>query len=288
MHEPIKGLMTALMTDQENVRVKMTKNSWSKSKPLPLGPKLLMSGIIVTVALQFSPVIAQTNNTGGNVYGAPGAFGSSIPGSGSSGLPAAGFQNGGYPYGGFQSGGFSGNVNALQASNYVIGGGYRYGMNGAYLNPYGQQVFLNPLVPYVWPGSRPQYTGDAAFTCRVGNFNCNFWRGSSGYYYPFLSNSFLYAPIIFVGSSGSTPQAKLPPPAIQLADTLKYLDDSNKDKKVAEIHYKHLKQRAIDLQRKERSMRIAQGGELDADSEAEIRRDLDGLAKEMSAHVKDH
>jgi hypothetical protein len=288
----MKGLMkelnTGLVTVQVIAQVKVTKNSWSKAIRLSPGKTALIVGTIATVCLQFSPVIAQTNNSGGNAYGAPGAFGSSIPGSGSSGLPTAGFQNGGYPSGGLQSGGFAGTVNVLQASNYVIGGGYRYGLNGTYLNQNGQQVFLNPLVPYVWPGSRPQYTGDAAFTCRVGNFNCNFWRGSSGYYYPFLSNSFLYAPIIFVGSSASTPQAKLPPPAIQLTDTLKYLDDSNKDKKVAESHYKHLKQRAIDLQRKERSMRIAQGGELDAESEAEIRRDLDGLAKEMSAHVKDH
>lgn len=238
--------------------------------------------VIAIIVLTLAPAIAQgsfnsSTSSSSNSSSAPGSFGSSIPGSSASVSPFNSFQNGG----------FSGNVNALQASNYVIGGGYRYGLNGAFLNQYGQQVFLNPLVPYVWPASRPQFTGGAAFTCRIGNFNCNFWKGSSGYYYPFLSNTFLYAPIIFVDSVNSTPLAKLPPPAIQLTDTLKYLDDSSKDKKVAESHYKHLKQRATDLQRKERSMRIAQGGELDAESEAEIRRDLDGLAKEMSAHVKD-
>lgn len=260
---------------------------------LTAAPVVLVRAVLALafLAICAAPVVAQGGSISpSNSYGGSGSFGSSVPGNSASGIPAGNLQNGVYPSGGFQNGAFPPSVNpatAMQAGNYMIGGGYRYGPNGAYLNPYGQQVFLNPLVPYVWPASRPQYTGGAAFTCRIGNFNCNFWKGSSGYYYPFLSNSFLYAPIIFVDSSASTPQAKLPPPAIHLTDTLKYLDDSSKDKKVAESHYKHLKQRAIDLQRKERSMRIAQGGELDAESEAEIRRDLDGLAKEISAHVKD-
>jgi hypothetical protein len=270
--------------------MKLPKLAWSdltQSLALPL----LALAILPQV---FSPLSAQSSSA--NSYGASSAFGSgSVPSSlpaspiggypSYSSYPSGAYQNNGYQYGGYQQG-----VNqptVLQTANYMIGGGYRYGSNGAFLNPYGQPIVLNPLVPYIWPGSRPQFTGGAAFSCRIGNFNCNFWKGNSGYYYPFLSNSFLYAPIIYIDPSASTPQAKLPPPAIQLTDTLKYLEDSMKDKKVADIHYKHLKQRAIDLQRKERSMRIAQGGELDADSEAEIRRDLDGLAKEMSAHVKD-
>ncbi|CAN5618245.1 hypothetical protein BH11CYA1_BH11CYA1_18560 [soil metagenome] len=222
------------------------------------------------------PVAAQSSYSSGSFTSA---------GTSPASVAPVGVQNGGY-----QAGGFSPGINqptGIQALNYLIGGGYRYGASGAFLNPYGQPVYLNPLVPYVWPSARPQFTGGAAFTSRIGNFNCNFWRGNSGYYYPFLSNNFLYAPIMYIDNSSSTPQAKLPPPAIQLTDTLKYLEDSMKDKKVSDAQYKHLRQRALDLQRKERSMRIAQGGELDADSEAEIRRDLDGLAKETSEHVKD-
>ncbi len=270
--------------------MKLPKLAWSASTRFLALPLLALA--VLPQAL--SPVWAQSSSA--SSYGASSAFGSgSVPSSmpaspmggnpGYSNYPNGAYQNNGYQYGGYQQ-----SVNqptVLQTGNYMIGGGYRYGPNGAFLSPYGQPIVLNPLVPYIWPASRPQFTGGAAFTCRIGNFNCNFWKGNSGYYYPFLSNSFLYAPIIFIDPSASTPQAKLPPPAIQLTDILKYLDDSMKDKKVADAHYKHLKQRAIDLQRKERSMRIAQGGELDADSEAEIRRDLDGLAKEMSEHVKD-
>ena len=270
--------------------MKAQASNWSTAVTILLGRPTSLMAILVTITLQFAPASAQTSvSASSNSYSSPGSAGSSIPGS-STASPVGGFQSGGYPNGGLPYGGFTQSMNqptALPGVNYLLGGGYRYGINGTFINPFGQQVFLNPLVPFVWPGSRPQFTGGAAFTCRIGNFNCNFWKGSSGYYYPFLSNSFLYAPIIFVDHSSSMPLAKLPPPAIQLTDTLKYLDDSSKDKKVAESHYKHLKQRATDLQRKERSMRIAQGGELDAESEAEIRRDLDGLAKEISAHVKD-
>jgi hypothetical protein len=259
-----------------------------QSKPLSRVCALVaLTALTASILALPVPVAAQNSS-----YSSSGSFGASS----SSGFSGGSIQNGGrsgYPYGGFQNGGFqngflpSVNQPTVLQSNYVLGGGYRYGANGAFLNSFGQPVLINPIVPYIWPGNRPQFTGGAAFTCRIGNINCNFWKGNSGYYYPFLSNSFLYAPIIFIDSSSSTPLAKLPPPAIQLTDTLKYLDDSLKDKKVADAHYKHLKQRAIDLQRKERSMRIAQGGELDADSEAEIRRDLEGLAKEMSEHVKD-
>lgn len=269
--------------------MKLTKPTVHLIQSKPFSWVYLVALTVSLSVLQPAPLAAQNSS-----YPSSGSFGASYS---SSGFPAGsipnGGQNSGYPYGGLQNGGFqngflpSVNQPTVLQSNYLVGGGYRYGANGTFLNSFGQPVLLNPIVPYVWPANRPQFTGGAAFTCRIGNVNCNFWRGNSGYYYPFLSNSFLYAPIIFIDSSASTPLAKLPPPAIQLTDTLKYLDDSFKDKKVVDAHYKHLKQRAIDLQRKERSMRIAQGGELDADSESEIRRDLEGLAKEMSEHVKD-
>lgn len=163
-------------------------------------------------------------------------------------------------------------------------GGYRYTPAGGYLNPYGQPVTFAPLVPYVWGGAAPVALGGAAFNCRIGNVNFRYWRAGSGFYYPYLNGANYYAPILFT-SSNTQPEAKLPAPAIQLSDLNKFLDDSLKDKKLAEAHYKHLKQRTLDLQRKEKSLRIAQGGELDSESEAEIRRDMEGLTKEMTQRV---
>jgi hypothetical protein len=180
----------------------------------------------------------------------------------------------------------NGSTMATPMAGYAGWGGYRYTGTGGYLNPYGQPVTFNPLVPYVWRGAAPLAIGGAAFNCRIGNVNCSYWRAASGYYYPYLNgmSTNFFPPILYATTTGNT-EAKLPAPAIQLSDMTKFLDDSLKDKKLAEAHYKHLKQRTLDLQRKEKSLRLAQGGELDSESEAEIRRDMEGLTKEMTQRV---
>jgi|GEM_PF-736220 len=179
-------------------------------------------------------------------------------------------------------------------------GGARFLFSGSYFTPYGRPLVFNPLTPFVWGvNNKPPGLGENWFVGRVNGGNIYYWRGSAGYYYPWLNGGGIVtyispggvpitigAPIIFWGGGGSEPISQLPPPAIQLADAAKFLEDSFKDKKVLEARYKHLKQRTSDLQKKERSLRIAQGGELDKDGEAEIRHDLESLTKEMNASVK--
>jgi len=179
-------------------------------------------------------------------------------------------------------------------------GGERFQFTGAYFTPYNRPLVFNPLTNFVWAvRNKPPSLGDNWFVGRVNNLNVDYWRGTAGYFYPWLNGGgtvtfyqggvpvTIPAPIIFWGGAGgSEPISQLPPPAIQLADTMKFLDDSFKDKKVLEARYKHLKLRASDLQKKERSMRIAAGGELDKETEAEIRRDLESLTREMTAAVK--
>ncbi len=179
-------------------------------------------------------------------------------------------------------------------------GGARYYFSGSYLSPDNRPLVFNPLTPFIWGiNNKPPGLGDNWFVGRVNGGNVDYWRGTAGYFYPWLNGGgmvtyigpggipvTLGAPIIYWGGGGSEPISQLPPPAIQLADAAKFLDDSFKDKKVLEVRYKHLKLRTSDLQKKERSLRIAQGGELDKEGEAEIRRDLESLTKEMNASVK--
>lgn len=137
----------------------------------------------------------------------------------------------------------------------------------------------------------PVPMGGANFSFRLGNVNCNMWRAPSGYYYPYypgfsgfgqgLVNTIYVAP-----NSQEQPVAKQPPVSVQFSDTFKFLEDAKKDSKISDGDYEHLKRRATDIQKKERSYRIAQGGTLDSDYENEIRRDLDNLSNEIAQRVK--
>lgn len=166
---------------------------------------------------------------------------------------------------------------------------YAYGGNPYGATPYGMYNGpIGPFVPYQWGGGMPVNLGGAAFSARIGNVNLNFWRAPSGYYYPWMGRPVGYAPIVYMdNSSGGQAQAKQPPIATQISDTLKFLDDSHKDNKLNDSYYQSLTRRAKDIQSKFRSYQIAQGGgDLDAGVEGEIRNDLSNLNKEMSEHIK--
>lgn len=162
--------------------------------------------------------------------------------------------------------------------------GYPVGGLGTYSGIPGQ--------PFYYPAPVP--VGGANFNFRLGGMNATLWHAPSGYYYPFRPGVVMnptYFPlgsrIIFMNPTSNTPpEAKLPPLSVQFSDTLKFLEDAKKDKKISDVDYTRLRQRTIDIQRKERSYRIAQGGALDTDLENEIRRDLDNLANEIAERVK--
>lgn len=158
---------------------------------------------------------------------------------------------------------------------------YPYPVNPMFNCPYGVPGYINAPVPI----------GGGNFSFRLGNMNCNLWKAPSGYYYPY-SHGFGglglgYVNTIFIApNSQEPPVAKQPPVSVQFTDTFKFLDDARKDQKLSDNDYESLKRRATDIQKKERSYRIAQGGVLDTDVENEIRRDLDNLANEIASRVK--
>jgi hypothetical protein len=159
-----------------------------------------------------------------------------------------------------------------------------------YNNPYAQPYYgapIGPLVPYQWSAVRPLNLGNAIFSARLGNnISINFWRAPSGYCYPWMPVAGVlpvYNQVLYYGTGSSEPQAKQPSIATQLNDTFKFLDDMKADKTISEADYKSLRQRTTDIQRKEKSYRISQGGELDAGLEAEIRQNLEALGREIGS-----
>lgn len=178
-------------------------------------------------------------------------------------------------------------ANGTFGVNGSFGANGSFGMNG--VNPYGYGYGyagypIGPFVPYQWGGGVPMNLGGAAFSCRIGNFNCNFWKAPSGYYYPWMGRAMVAAPIIYVDNSQAQPKA--PPLSTQFTDTFKFLDDSLKDKKISESDYASLKRRCSDIQSKFKSYQTAGGGQVDAGIEGEIRTDLDNFNKEMSERIK--
>ncbi len=167
-----------------------------------------------------------------------------------------------------------------------------YGANGGFFSPAGQTIALGGLAANPTMFSNTCRMNGSAYTCRVGETNCNFWRSSSGFYYPWFGignqvaygQGFFASPIIY-SQNGSSPVAKLPQPDLQLTDFLKYIDEALADNKLSTEHYQQLKLRAGDLQRKEKSMRTAQGSQLDPQGEDEIRVDIENLTKEMSERL---
>lgn len=181
------------------------------------------------------------------------------------------------------------------------GGVTPYGVNP--YNPYGVNPY-NPygggLVPSAGYGVVNPYAGYPAmgmpvpvnggyFGINIGNSRLNVWKAPSGYYYPWLPRpvGFGYqAPIIIVnqGTQNSTPAQ----PALTtiFSDMNKFLDEAKTKGKVSDSDYNHLKLRASDLQKKERSLALSNGGSLPPDAEEQLRKDVDKLGEEVAYRVK--
>jgi hypothetical protein len=170
-------------------------------------------------------------------------------------------------------------------------------------NPYGNPYGYNPyrgagLVPNTGFGVVNPYAGLPAmgmpvpinggyFGINIGNARLNVWKAPSGYYYPWLPRpvGFGYqAPIVIVNQGSTTPAA----PALTtiFGDMNKFLDEAKTKGKVSEADYNHLKLRASDLQKKERSLATANGGSLQKDDEEQLRKDVDKLGEEVAYRVK--
>lgn len=203
-----------------------------------------------------------------------------------------GVASGGFHHGGNQNyvnPGMGNNGFGVYNPNQING----YGVNNMGVTPVAPTGYtVNPAfgAPYGVPGyiAAPVPVGGSNFSFRMGNVNANFWRAPSGYYYPFNSfyNPFQINTIYVDPSSQEPPIAKAPPLSVQFSDTFKFLDDVKKDQKISDADYERLKRRTTDIQNKERSLRIAQGGSLDPEYQSEIRRDMDTLANEIIGRVK--
>jgi hypothetical protein len=204
---------------------------------------------------------------------------------------------------GAQRSAFGSAPGAAGVSPYGTGYGGVYGGN-----PYGEQPYNpynpnNPRVPYGTQGfnnlqtyasngaavpnnyGMPQALGNGFYGVAGGGYNYNMWKAPSGYYYPWAySTGIMYAPTINVMNGAA--QAAQPPLSTTFSDMLKYLDEQKDKGKLADGDYNHLKQRALDLLSKERDLRSQSGGSLDADSERQIRSDIDSLGGEMAQRVK--
>lgn len=146
--------------------------------------------------------------------------------------------------------------------------------------------YPNPAYPVYPTFGIPQAVPGGLFTMNAGGHQYVFWKAPSGYYYPWARRSYygVAAPIIIFNQGVSTPSQ--PPLSTVLEDLGKFLEESNANNKLSQADYQHLARRLKDLVGKERSLRISYGGTLDADTEADLRKDVEMLGEEMSRRVR--
>lgn len=196
------------------------------------------------------------------------------------------------------SGPASVNPSGYGANPYFNPYGNAYG--NPYANPYGVNPYYGGgLVPSSGYGVNP-YGGYPAmgmpvpinggnFGINIGNTRLNVWKAPSGYYYPWLPRpaGFGYQPpIVIINQGAQNPTPAQPALTTIFGDMNKFLDDAKSKGKISEPDFNHLKLRASDLQKKERSLAQQNGGSLDPNAEEQLRKDVDKLGEEVAYRVK--
>lgn len=197
--------------------------------------------------------------------------------------------------------------NGLTPRQYSGPQGFVNPYGNPYVNPYAVPYGANPynpygggLVPNTGFGVYNPYAGYPAmgmpvpinggyFGINIGNARLNVWKAPSGYYYPWLPRpaGFAYAPpIVVINQGAQNPTPAQPPLTTIFGDMNKFLDDAKSKGKITESDYNHLKLRASDLQKKERSLALGNGGSLDPNAEEQLRKDVDKLGEEVAYRVK--
>lgn len=187
------------------------------------------------------------------------------------------------------------NPPAVPYGGNPYGNPYGNAYGNPYANPYNRQLIpsagygVNPY-GYNYPAmGMPVPINGGNFGINIGNSRLNVWKAPSGYYYPWLNRpvGFGYpAPIVVIQQGQQNPTPAQPPLSTIFGDLNKFLDDSKSKGKISEADYNHLKLRASDLQKKERSFASGNGGSLQPDQEEDIRKDVDKLGQEVSYRVK--
>lgn len=210
----------------------------------------------------------------------------------SNGATPANIQRNGIPYGSplYNTPLANPQLNPYGISPYNPYGVQPYGMvprAGFGVNPY-MNPYANPYAGYPAMGMPVPING-GYFGINIGNSRLNVWKAPSGYYYPWLPRpaGFGYAaPIVIINQGAQNPTPAQPPLTTIFGDLNKFLDDAKSKSKISEADYNHLKLRASDLQKKERSLARAGGGSLDESSEQDLRKDVDKLGEEVAYRVK--
>jgi hypothetical protein len=181
-----------------------------------------------------------------------------------------------YGYAGSYTGGagYSSNFgyNTIRPGNMPFVPGYYSGIPGT---PYPNTSFGVPQ-PYGMPGQ-------AYYTISYGGRPVRFWQSPSGYFYPWVTG--YNAPIVYIPTAGQSPQPTAPPISTICKDLLSYLEEQKDKGNLSEDAYVHLKQRATDIRKKERDLRISGNGAVDSQDEVQMRRDLEGLGAEVAKSV---
>ncbi len=194
----------------------------------------------------------------------------------------------------------SGGAPVYGYNNYGYNSGVRYGGYPAYGNPYNTIYggYSNPYAPtyegrYNYGGvsmpvyGPPQLISGNLYGINTGGTPAQFWRAPSGFYYPWVGGyNYRNYPIYVVPPNNTAPSQTVPPVSTVISDLDNYLDKAKEKGKISAGDYQSLRLRASDLLSKEKALAYEEGGVIDSDSEAEIRRDVEGLSAEVVHRVK--
>ncbi len=167
---------------------------------------------------------------------------------------------------------------------------YAYGNTGTvygaspYSNYYGRYNLGGVVAPVYGP---PQLIPGGLYGINVGGAPAQFWRAPSGFYYPWAPGyAYTSYPIYVMPPNSNAPSQTLPPVSTVVSDLDSYLDKAKEKGKISSADYQSLRQRSNDLLSKEKSLAYEQGGVIDPDDEAGIRRDIEGLSAEVAHRVR--
>ena len=132
----------------------------------------------------------------------------------------------------------------------------------------------------------PAPAAGGMFRINRGGLQMNLWRSSSGYYYPWCHQAYLYPStnIIYMQEGSSAPAE--PPLSTMFSDMKKYLQEAKEKGQVCDGDYNHLILRLCDLVKMERAARLSGDGALAPADESDIRGKVKELGLEISRAVK--